>query len=313
MGWIEIAEQAEGQLSSTEITHGSTMARRAEVAQALGVTSKTLANYIDALRTVRALQQDDPQSGRAFLRLNPTSIAVYSRWMRRDRQTALSHARAAAAHGLSTARIVAAEKEAREAATALPTLLDKALADGGNERAWQQPGGALASALHRHLRTLPRLGVLEPAAADNELAVAMGVDQVLRWTGSPARPEVFFDSFDPWTEQWFLQRCSDGPFDVIGVMEMHRGQVGDAHRRNAKTTIAKAALAAMLYPLILILTEDEVALGEVEAMLPPLDGKRLGPHAAFGPGPMHFSRDGGSILFSEPASFLPTWWQGRRP
>jgi len=305
MRWIEIAERGETALREAA-PHGSTLARRAEVAKSLGVTGQTLGNYIDALRFVRELRSTDPAAASSLARMNPTSIAVYARWARRDRDGALAHIATADRLGFSTARIIADERASRQALPPSPTLLDIALGRQRPTRPYRFPAGDLAIAFGRCLGQAPVLADLSPTPPREEMGVSM--IGTLRFRRNEEDLDELDAPFRPSREPWFRDRDPNGPYDVMGFIGVERGRAGDGHRRNARATLAKAVLLASVYPVVVVMLEDDRALVEFGTMLPALDRSRLGPHALVGPNLFAFARDAGSVLLAEPESFLPRNW-----
>jgi hypothetical protein len=308
MRWMEIAEQGQRVLSA-EVPHGTTLSRRSAVAQELGVTGQTLSNYIDALKFVQELEATAPKASAAMSRLNPTSIAVYARWVRRDRRTALAHAIRAADEGLSTAKIIAAERAARQALARPATLVENALdEDRARDMKVVHPKGPLATGLLRTLGSMPRFDALVLDVPSDDLAVAMGVTNVLRWDGPFDDPGRMSSRFQPEREPWFAQRRSAGPYEVIGLVPVERGRAGDGHRRNARTVFAKAVVATSLFPVVVVMLEDEEALAEFKAMLPTIEGGRLGRHAVVEEDLYALSGDGGCVVLADAATSLSRDW-----
>lgn len=274
-GWVDIAARGLERLA-TAAEHGSTMARRARVAEELGVSRQTLRNYIDCLRFVLDVDAVRPEAGIALRRFAATIVAVYSRWFRYDPDGALDHA--IAAQGLPATRIIAAEKAARRRLVPNePSLLDRAM-----QGATGQAGPILAHAfaLGRATGIVPRLEELSIVENGDPLSAAMGAPRVLSG--------------------------GDGG-TIVPVIELDRGSVGDGHRRSARATLARAALAAARHPLVIVLLPDRAAVEEYLAFLPPIDDFVV----RSGPPVLHVFADGlGAVATMSADRFVPDWTAG---
>jgi hypothetical protein len=308
MRWMDIAKRGKRDLSA-DAPHGTTLSRRSAVAQELGVTRQTLRNYIEALEFVQGMEATAPEAAAALARMNPTSIGVYARWVRRDQKAALAHAVRAADLGLSTAKIIAAERAARQALAHPATLVEKALdEDRARDMKVVHPKGPLATGLLRTLGNMPRFDALVLDVPSDDLAGAMGVTNVLRWDGPFDDPGRKSSRFRPEREPWFEQRRPDGPYEVIGLVPVERGRAGDGHRRNARTVFAKAVVATSIFPAVVVMLENEEALAEFKAMLPIIDAGRQGRHAVVEEDLYALSGDAGCVVLADAATFLSRDW-----
>ncbi|KQT48151.1 hypothetical protein ASG47_07190 [Devosia sp. Leaf420] len=245
--WIDVARKGLERLAAS-VEHGRTMSDRAVVAKDLGVSRQTLRNYIDCYRFVSEVETFQPEAADALRTYSATVVAIYSRWAKYDRPGAMEHA--IAGQGLPAAAIIAAEKSARRAIR--PTNVT--MLDGSMDGARGSAGPSVASALKQAKHASLNLESFSVKANSAPLSLAMGVTQVLA--------------------------SEEGT--TLAVLELDRGSVGDGHRRNARTVLAKASLAAAVHPLVIILLPDAVALSEFRAMLPPAaDFQRVSPLPAF--------------------------------
>ena len=237
--WVEIAAEGMNRLE-TAAEHGSTMARRAQVAEDLGVSRQSLRNYMDCLRFVHQVDAIRPEAGTALRGFAATVVAVYSRWYRYDPVGALDHA--IAAKGMPATRIIAAEKVARRSlVTVEPTLLERAM-----ENAKGLAGKAISKALARSVEIDAPLRIEELQIVPNvdALSIAMGAAKALS--------------------------TADGRL-TMPVIELDRGSVGDGHRRGARSALSRATLAAVRHPLIVVLLPDPAAIKEYISFLPSID------------------------------------------
>jgi hypothetical protein len=274
--WYELAARAESELA-VAAPYGSVMAQTDAVAARLGTTRQALRNYMAARRFAVGALEDDPQAARALADMSAAMVAVHSRWAKYDRAGALEHAKLAVRERLPARVIVAAEAAARAAAgEQRGTMLDRALTEAAeglpHTLGAGRAGGAVAQALERF--GIPRLDFreLQPTPASLPLAWAAGVRQVLRWDAPVVRewpPPGGLPTF-------FTDRGQTGPFEVVGVIEIPLGAIADTYRRGAKGVFARAAVAAALYPLVVVLLPDGGAVREFESALPPLPLVRLG-------------------------------------
>jgi hypothetical protein len=295
--WIETAERARRMLEAMP-ADGSILARRAEVAAKLGLTKETLHNYIEASRFVERLGGTAPEMAKAMEGLSATTVGVYSRWYRRDPEEASAHARRAVEQNLSSARVAADERAARAAAP-IPSLLDLALASIHDERRSVDVSDDIGAALTAGGAGGIPLRWLERAPNSIPLSKAMGASEVLRPLPVALEPEII----PPWLDQ----RVKTGlGLDLIAIMEIERGAPGDAHRRNARNMIARAALVATVHPMALILVPDVDAVREFVAAVPILADHAVVPSSA-NLAAFSFGRGGGVVAVMGAEGFSQAW------
>lgn len=306
--WYALAGQAETELSVAP-PYGSVMARTDAVAARLGTTRQALRNYIAARRFADGALEDDPEAAEALANMSAAMVAVHSRWAKYDRRGALEHAKAVVRERRAASAIVAAEAAARAAAGRLRgTMLGTALADSAAELPPVPgigiAGGAIAGALDRFGIPGMDFRELDPVPASLPLAIAAGVRQFLSWDVPKARKWPPPGGIPP----FLAERGQSGPFEVAGVIEVPAGATADSYRRGAKGVLARAALAATLYPLVIVLLPDEWAVREFETALPPIPRERLGlPGEDTWPGCHVLGRGLGTIVALAAERFADGW------
>lgn len=262
--WISAGKRASSLLSS-DMQHGERQKRTSEVAELLGIQRQTLRNLLAAYNFLIVVQNVDEVAYTALSRLPSAAVEVYSRWFARDHASALNHAKSAAHLGLSVREIMAAEKSARGPSY---QQLSGARSFLNERRNLGQTYLTERNDIAEHWDAIgievPKVRDLRVAQCEDPIGRAFGVGELLTASNVTGLSKVKIGPNVPWPH-------------LVGIVEVGKRALAEGYRKEAKSSLTRAAAASLLYPLVLVLLPDADSMIAFNDGLPTLDHFSISP------------------------------------
>ncbi|MCE7030944.1 hypothetical protein [Jiella avicenniae] len=288
--WLRQARQARESLP-TDVPHGSRLEALTKLAGQSGTSRAALRNALAALTIVEQASKRDAAAGRALATLPVSLVEAYGRWVRHDGQGAADALAKAASGTLSVRGFVAAERSARPSPKFRPLLdtLFETLGEAEGLGGLQWPNAGIKEGIRRMgLPPFP-YRVLEIQRDLSGYDVACGLTATAFVDRTKLREVRPLDPYDLGELETHLDLAQMGGAredetaeaiearpPIVAAMEVSERPVIERYRLEAKNRFFRAAAAAAIYPLVLVVLPDEAAKRATLDHWPALPYDRLG-------------------------------------
>lgn len=309
--WVTIAQQARKLLPS-EIPSGQVQKTREDIAATLNVSRQTLRNYMAGLDFVDEVEKHDKEASRLLHTMSSPAVDVYSRWAKYDLPNVLEHIKGHKTEWRTVALVVAAEKSARLRALgkkedrSLTDELKSLLAKMNNKRGARERWYDLSEldALLKLWFSAAVRSDLNWNTGESAGRSQHGISATGSFCASMSKDDRYY-LMDRWDADHRISRGNLHPdlrmrlefysraafpyenpaleaSNFFALIESPVYSIADHYRREARNLYTQAVAVAQLYPLVIVLFNDDAArqesLSVIKQKVPDFFGDDDRPH-----------------------------------